>query len=307
MNAALTEAEISTLRTGESRSQQVLNLARKLDRFGRTAEDFLCEQFAKLEREVEEFERDKAAWRRQLKRESSQLVRLKNELEQRQAAGVTPGNKGDSVSQPNRPHQAAAEVARTTGSAPIRLLLRPQDATSTQVGLFMFELSKLNRELGGRGLRFEIAEVRVPAKRRFRRSETATTSTKILELTGHSALPLVPRGAHVALDVDVSDRIHDWIEFKTRLIQSDLIDSDLATAFDSGSRVGDTDLCATIREASRRADDVGGHTTGYSSASLFANTPIDSVQQQLDRLKNCYESLKRSCGLQVHIDLDSRN
>jgi len=300
-----TDTDTNMLHAGESRSLHVLDLARKLDRFGRRAEDFLCEQFAKLERETEEFEREKAAWRRQLKRESSQLERLRNELDQRQAEAAKAGEVPSQDAQAEQSQREAAEAALATGPAPFRLLLRPHDATSTQVGLFMFELSKLNREMGGRGLRFEIAEVRLPAKRRFRRAETATATAKVLELTGHSALPLAPRGTHVALDVDITDRIHDWIAFKTRLMQSGLIDPDVVAAFYSGSRVGDIDLCATIREASRRADDVGAQASGYSSISRFANTALDSIQQQLDRLKSCYESLNKSCGMQVHIDLNS--
>ncbi|MDG1893277.1 MAG: hypothetical protein P8J37_00050 [Fuerstiella sp.] len=40
--------------------------------------------------------------------------------------------------------------------------------------------------------------------------------------------------------------------------------------------------------------------SGYSSAALFANTPIDSVQQQVLRLESCYERLLNDSGLRAH-------
>lgn len=307
MSTTSTESESTVNLSGDTR-QQLLEHARNLDRFGRRAEDFLCRKFQQLEREIDEFEREKAAWRRQLRRESSQLVRQREELEQRDSERSLNKSVIRSASDRlQRTAEAAAAKARASGRCAIRLLLGPHEATSMQVGLLMFEMSKLNRDMGGRGLRFQVAEVRMPRRRLFWRHRTVATTGRILEITVSSMLPLMPRGSHVSLDVDATDRIEHWIAFKTRLLQSCLVKSDLLAEFNRGKRVGDNDSCSIIREATRHVAAASSQSSDYSSASQFANTPIDSVQQQLDRLESCYESIKKDSGLLVHIELGNRD
>ncbi|HIK94189.1 MAG TPA: hypothetical protein EYG03_19770 [Planctomycetes bacterium] len=168
----------------------------------------------------------------------------------------------------------------------------------------MFEISKLNRDMGGRGLTFDVASVRT-ARRSFLSRKVGTGSEEeILELTGSSTLPLTARGRHVTLDVDVTERIENWIAFKSRLIQSSLGNGDLAAVFKKYRTVKhDGRSRCIISEASGRVDDAVSHEhdrSGYSSAALFANTPMDSVQQQVLRLESCYERLLNDSGLRAH-------
>ena len=306
MNTISVDPQKDFEETSETR-QQLLELARHLDRFGRHAEQFLCQQLDEFEQAVDEFEREKAAWRRQLRRESNQLARQREEIAQlasvtssRRTAGTLDAASALVLQQ----QQYADAAARKSGEAPITLLLQTRDASPMQVGLLMFEVSKLNREMGGRGLTFEVAAVRTPKKSLLSRDSGTRASEEILELTGFSSLPLAARGRHVTLDVDVTDRIEDWIAFKSRLIQSSLGTDDLATAYQKYRTVKyDGQSRFIISEATRRVEDAvfQEHSrSGYSSAALFANTPIDSVQQQVLRLESCYERLQGDCGLRAH-------
>ncbi len=292
--------------------QQLLALARHLDRFGRHAEEFLSQHFNELEQAVDEFEREKSAWRRQLRRESSQLARQREEIEQlsRDTSSLPAAGAINSVSARIHQKQDAADAAaRKSGEAPVTLLLQPRDSSPMQVGLLMFEISKLNRDMGGRGLTFEVGAVRTPRRSLLSRNVVTGSSEEILELTGTSTLPLAARGRHVALDVDITDRIEDWIAFKSRLIQSSLGNGDLAAVFKKSRTVKqDGRSRCIIREATRRVDDAVFHEhdhSGYSSGALFANTPIDSVQQQMLRLESCYERLLNDSGLRVHAVLNA--
>lgn len=301
MNATSIESDSGLDVPSESR-QQLLELARSLDRFGRSAETFLCEQFELLERGIDEFEREKAAWRRQLRRESSQLALQREELERLQAQASSDGSTPDVAALSVQKKRATAAAARASGLAPIKILLRPREATSMQIGQLLFEISKLNRKMGGRGVRFEAGDVRKPVKRLFRWSGETGASGKILEVTGFSVLPLEARGSHVSLDVDTTDRLEGWISFKTWLFQSSLCNSDLATEFLTSKPVNDNPLSHMVNDANRQVDDADFPATAYSSTSLCPYTPINAIQQQLERLESCYESLRSDRALLVHID-----
>jgi len=310
MNAISIDPENDVEAASKTR-QQLLELARHLERFGRHAEQFLCQQLEELGQAVDEFDREKAAWRRQLRRESSQLARQREEIEQlsRQPLSRPSTAALKAVSAPNQQKRDAADAAaRKSGEAPITLLLQLRDASAIQIGLLMFEISKLNRDMGGRGLTFKVAAVRTPRKSLLSRNVDTESSEEILELTGSSKLPLAARGRHVALDVDITDRIEDWISFKSRLIQSTLGGGDLAAVYKKYRTVKyDGRSRCIISEATRRVDDAVCHEhdhSGYSSGALFGNTPIDSVQQQILRLESCYERLLRDSGLSVHAVLN---
>jgi hypothetical protein len=79
MNSAAVEIDTDIDTTTEH--QQVLQLARSLDAIGRRTEEFLCEQLGQLERAIDEFEAEKAAWRRQHRRESQELARQREEID----------------------------------------------------------------------------------------------------------------------------------------------------------------------------------------------------------------------------------
>ena len=60
--------------------QRVLELARHLNRIGRKSERILSMQLQQLELAMADFERERAAWRRQQQRESQQLDELRIQL-----------------------------------------------------------------------------------------------------------------------------------------------------------------------------------------------------------------------------------
>jgi len=294
-----------------TQQQQLLLLARRLDTIGQRTEQFLCQQLDQLERAIDEFEGEKAAWRRQLRRESHELARQRDEVQQLLETSIS-GSAGtvDGTRVSARIKRNAAEAeSRQSGAAPLRLLLQPGTATTMQVGLLMFEISKLNRDLGGRGLRFEVDDVRIPKKKLLARMTRSEGDGEILELTAFPILPLAGRGAHVALDIDLTDRIEDWITFKSRLLQSSLVNTDLADVFRNCSSVKHHGRSGSVvKEAARCVESnttQHAYQSEYPSAALWANSSVEAIQQQMARLENCYARLSLDSGLIVHIEIHS--
>lgn len=284
--------------TRESRERQILSMARSLDRFGREAESFLMTQLEQLETRIREFEREKAAWQRQLRQESSRLVQQRRKLERLAGSCGLPGQQRHDPAA-----KSARSEARASGSAPFRLLLQPCGADPLQVGLLLFEISKLNRDMGGRGVNFDLAGIRTPRRPRFSR-RGAETFSEIIELHGESTLPLAPRGRHVALDVNVSERIEHWITFKARLLQAGVINRELRKKFDGGEPVkADATHRELLRDVSLKVDDAEFHEHGYSAGMLVPDVNIDTVQLQVERLEACLERLREGPGIDVHVEL----
>lgn len=309
MNAISGELEHDVHATQPSQHQQMLLLARRLDTIGRGTEQFLCQQLDQLERAINEFESEKAAWRRQLQRESHELARQRDEVQQLLEAN-TSGSPGavDVARVSARMKRSIAEAdARKSAAAPLRLLLQPGNATTMQVGLLMSEISKLNRDLGGCGLRFEVDDVRLPRKRLLARMTRSDGDGEILELTAFPTLPLSGRSTHVSLDVDVTDRLEDWITFKSRLLQSSLVNKDLVQIFSHYKSVNHHGKSSSgVKNLARRVEcnDSGhDHESDYPTVALWANSSIDVIQQQMARLENCYERLSLDSGLFVHIEI----
>lgn len=283
----------------EIRREQ-LELARALDLLGRNAETFLTEQYQFLKRGIEEFEQEKAAWRRQLRRESSQLNRQREQLEQLRIELNEQSLQSDGrASIQNR--RAASAIARASGVAPVRMLLRPEAATSMQIGMLMAEISRLNRETGGEGVRFVLREIRKSGRRLFRKHKSPAGCGKILRITAESVLPLKARGTHVALDEDVSDRREGWIAFKAKLLLSSLCDTDLSDEFESGRIVNDRASKELLKEAQRHVDAAGFPGPAESSRNLNPYVPYDSAELCFERLEDSYELLKTDHGLRIHL------
>ena len=311
MNAISAELEFDVGAIPQSQPVNMLLLARRLDTIGRRTEQFLCEQLDQLKLAIDEFESEKAAWRRQFQRESHELVQRRDELQQLLASNPS-GAPGaiDAARGSARVQRVMAEAnARKSGADPLRFLIQPGKASTMQVGLLMFEISKLNRDLGGRGLRFEIEDIRTPRKRLFARMTPSDCDGEILELTAFPMLPLSGRGAHVALDVDITDRLEDWITFKSRLLQSSLVNRELGQIFSqckSVKHIGKSG--GVVREAARRAESNGpgnNHASDYPSTALWAGTSVNAIQQQVARVENCCERLSIDCGMFVHVEIHS--
>lgn len=286
--------------------QRLLELARHLDRLGRNTEEFLCRQLEQLEREIDEFEREKAAWRRQLHRESNQLAGQRKELERLSVSGLK-GPVGDLSSKSGLKQEAADLAARRTVDAPLRLLIQPRKASSMQVSAVLFEISKLNRDLGGQGVRFEVAEVRQPKKKLLSRKNDVDATGEIFELHGFSALPLKARGNHVTLDVDITERVENWIAFKSRLLQSALANGDLAAVYHKSKVVErETETRSFLRDATRGQERVAfkeSESIRYATGALMAASASDCIRQQVLRLESCCERLCQDAGLQAMIEV----
>lgn len=282
----------------------LLELARQLDRLGRAADDFLSQQLQQFERAITEFEREKAAWRRQLRRESRELAQEREELQKQRKELLSGSRAKDAIALPDsRTASAIAASVRASQDAPLRILLRPGKATSRQVGLLFFELSKLNCEMGGRGLGLEVLDIRQGAKRGLLRRRAEEGNNEILALKGFSVIPLAARGTHVTLDVDLSDRIENWIAFKLRLLNSKLLDSKLAAEFSKCRAAEHPESWSFVSDATRHGNEYDMPDTGYSSLAMLPNTPFDSIQQQFDRVESCCEALQHGTGLQFHVEL----
>lgn len=292
--------------------QKMLMFARRLDTIGRQTEQFLCNQLDQLERAIDEFESEKSAWRRQYCRESQELARQREEI-QRLMESSASGPAVDSVTgvPAARMRDAAAEKdARMSGTDPLRFLIQAGTATSMQVGLLLFEISKLNRDMGGRGLRFEIDDIRTPRKGLLSRLTGSEGGSQILELTVFPNVPLSARGVHVALDVEGTDHLEDWITFKSQLLKSSLGNTDLVEVFRNSQSVKGQQTRNTVKEAVTSAEskrNAQGQQNTFSGTTHWATSAIDAIRQQSARLENCYEQLSLDCGLLMHVGIHSRS
>ena len=289
--------------------QQLLQHARSLDAIGRRTEEFLCEQLVQLERAIDEFEAEKSAWRRQQRRESQELARQREEIDQLLKSHEAGASRvGDSFATTERTKKVTAETdARLSGVDPLRLLIQPGRATAMQVSLLMFEISKMNRDMGGRGLRFEIDDVRIPKKGLLARLTGSDACEQIVELAVFPNVPLEPRGTHVAFDVDLTDQLEDWIAFKSQLLQTVLMNTALVETFRQGKSVkGHQQPCSALKDALRNAQSKRPspcHQAESQSTAFWAMSSIDAIEQQVARVNNCYERLSLENGLLMHIEI----
>lgn len=285
------------------RHRQVLDAARRLDSVGRGAEHFLYQQLDQLSKAIEEFEREKSAWRRQVRRDTRQLELQRAELDRLRAQLPQSPTKQSTDGDSSR--RRLQQMARRSGAAPIIVLLQPCSSSPAQTGLLLFELAKLNRELGGRGLTFDLVGVRYPRVGFFRRPDP---TRQILEIRADSALPLRQRGSHVALDVDLTDRLEQWIAFKAQLLDSVLLNSELKLDFEKAKqfRNGPAQQAALHKAEMllKEARPFGFDKSGYAAGPAFVSTPMDAAAQQFDRLECCVERLNTSSGLRLHIALN---
>ena len=307
MNSAAVEIDTDIDTTTEH--QQVLQLARSLDAIGRRTEEFLCEQLGQLERAIDEFEAEKAAWRRQHRRESQELARQREEIDRLMKSQGTGSPACENSSAPTmRMKKVTAETdARFSGVDPLRLLIQTGRATAMQVSLLMFEISKLNRDMGGRGLRFETDDVRIPRKGLLGLFAGSDACEQIVELAVFPNVPLEPRGTHVAFDVDLTDQLEDWITFKSYLLQTSLVNAGLVETFRNGKSVkGQQQLCGAVRDAVRSAEtkrSLPSQLPDSQSTAFWALSSIDAIEQQVARVNNCYERLSQEHGLLMHIEI----
>ena len=284
--------------------QRLLELARSLDRMGRQSEEFLCAQLQQLADALDEFDREKAAWRRQLRRESAELARQRDEIEHLRAA-LASGSSSVVCDSATRRRAAAESAARKSGDAPFRMIVQPRNASPLQVSVLFFEISKLNRDMGGKGVRFEASDVRVPRRKLLSRQNDAESNWPVFEFNGFPTDPLKARGSHVALEADNTDRVEQWIAFKSRVLQTVLANGELAKESRKLQSVNRTpEIWAFIREASRRPGTEASWADDSFVAPFNSQLPglqVECVLQQVLRLESCFERLCHDTGLRADV------
>lgn len=315
MNVSSTQAGQTAAPSGNYRGQ-ILEMARSLDRIGRRADQFLSQQLKQLQIAVEDLDREKSAWRRQQQREMMQLQKQREELIRLrplsgQAIGIAapasvqqlpeaiPGNMDPaSGTAPLSPEQAASE----SGANPIRILLQPGSANAGQIGMLLLEFSKLNRESGGGGVRFEIAESRLLRTKWYGK----TAPGVVVELEGFSSLPLTDNAWQGVLEIDTSEYLDSWVAFKTQIVQSSLTNRELEMSYcEALVAPRHLESRALILEASFRAAEAAAVTSDhqYTRPTLRDGRRIDAAWLQVARLKHCVDCLVSECGLRIHATL----
>ena len=310
--SAESSSDATDLTSLDEERQLILGLARDLDYFGRRAERFLSLQLQQLEVAIEDFERERTAWRRQQQRVTGRIEQQRRDLEQEwerlrgQQSDAVEGTSA-SLSEQTRQiavHPAARGNAQAGHStAPLRILLQPGSASTMQIGLLMFEISKVNREIGGAGVRFEVNGCRVPRKSAYGRHESASAAA-IMEVEAFSCRPLA-RVDSAEQPATVHQRV--WDTFKSRLLLSSLTNPELDKLFRKSSETArDHDSRVRAVEAARRAEDANSNCYSESrplGPILRAVGGVDAVQQQLARLEGTAASLDDECSLAIHVSL----
>ncbi len=290
----------SSAQLAEHHRLQLLQVARNLERCGRHAERFLALQLDQLQQAISDFEQEKAAWQRQRQRETADLKARRCELDELQRqlrdARFTPRDE--------TPRHVLLPEVIASGSSPLRLLLAVGKCSSLQIGLLTFEIAKFNRDLGGDGVRFEVVDCREPRRLLFRRGKRRGTDT-MAALDIFSTCPVYALHDTAVADQDENDDLNVWLLFKSRLLESSLVNPDVEQVYRrSRSVMGRHAVREMLQEAAARGD-----ASSSYSAGIFARSPrnlpgsVDFVSQQLQRLERCTAALAKERGLKVHVSL----
>lgn len=273
--------------------QELLELTRQLDHMGRRFERFMSMQLQQLEVAINDFDRERDAWRRHRR-----LEEQKTESRSQTASEVISDRfMGDSSLSPRNKEQS--HVPSSDASAPLRMFIRPGKATAMQIGLLLFEISKFNRELRGGGVRFDVSDSRI-SKKNMKNSNTKNEA--ILSFEAFSCVPLL------AYDGTPTQQLTSWDQFKSEILLSSLIDQKLQKEFRKSVETKRAHESRTLAfEATRRAEnaiskcDISQErsTTGFFS-SKKTKYPAN---QQLQRVEDVARYLKKECGLRIHLAL----
>ena len=268
--------------------EELLDNARNLDHFGRRFERYMSMQLQKLEVAIDRFEREKEAWNRQRERELEELtskrpIAVNQASENRQAH--------------TKPIANVPQTNSSNSSAPLLLLIQPGEVSSMQLGLLLFEISKMNREFGGGGVRFEVSSVKLPKKVNKR-----TDAKPIIGIEAFSFVPLL------SYDGSPAREMASWENFKSKLLMSSLLDANLLKSFKKCvSAPRDHDSVVMANESTLRAEHA---TTKCEATSMnryegFFSKKKDQhpKQQQLQRVEDIFRYLNKEYKLRMHLSL----
>ena len=207
------------------------------------------------------------------------------------------------------PARALMPAGGVTGG-PLRLWLHRGASSSMQLGLLMFEISKLNREVGGEGVRFEVRSCRRARSRlRFLAPAGGEDETPIVEFEIFSVAPVLHTPADYPDDLHADAALRCWEQFQYLLLMSTLADDRLEVEFRKGTEVSrDAECSQHAIEAARRAN----HANAQCDRDDVPYGPcyrprgdFDAVRQQLRRLENVTACLSEECGLRLQFGLTS--
>ncbi|QDT33368.1 hypothetical protein [Thalassoglobus polymorphus] len=277
--------------------QELLEVARRLDQTGKRFERYISMQLQQLEIAIDDFDRERDAWRRQRDREAENSNGHQPEVQQGQLAPyeVSTGIQ-EYIGVPSLKKNLDLE-ANGSASAPLCMLFRPNQATAMQVGLLLFEISKLNREFGGGGVRFEVNHVRLSKGKQDPAHPNVFFAVEAFSLT-----PLV------AYDGTPSRQLQAWQRFKSELVMSSLTDKTLEKDFNKAVKVPrDHDAAIIAFEATRRAENANNKCESSQKELPRGFKPRKTVkgtsEQQLKRVGDIVRYLKNECDLRMHLSL----
>ncbi|MCA9079089.1 MAG: hypothetical protein KDA58_00960 [Planctomycetaceae bacterium] len=280
----LTDSSIEFELPDTTPDQQLLTLARRLDRFGGKLERFLSVQLQQLELAISNFERERSAWEEQRDAELAKLM---------QASGGhrSNGPTGDGPGAGNVPAEPAiASQPGPAATAPLKIVVQPGAANEEWLAAWMLEISKLNWAFGGEGVRFEVAGCRVA-------KSAMDPGDELLELEVFSRVPLIQRVNMGETLRQVSDRIDDWMRFKSSLMMTSLVDNSLAGMHRHANAVSDHDGLVMLRAAAYQEE--------QANARMRTREKEERVQprEQLLRVEATTKVLIDECETRIHVSL----
>ena len=304
MNVRTPETLIAHADAAEINQQRrdLLEYARSLDYLGKRFERFISIQLQQLEVAIDDFQRERAAWQRQRERE---LEKIREEgVDDRDGRVETIASTTslvDSVGFILDDNSDEQGEIPGSASAPLKMYLLPGTASSLQIGLVLFEMSKYNRELGGGGVRFEVGTPRVARKPVF--GEIAVDEPNaILCMEAFSCTPLL------TYDGRATRHLQRWDHFKSEILMSSLVDQKLWKQYDKGYDVPrDHYVREMAMEATRRAEVANSKvdTVDDRLVRRFAPSKKESsaTNQQLRRVEQVIGFLQKDCSLRLHLSL----
>ncbi len=273
--------------------QELLELTRQLDHMGKRFERFMSMQLQQLEIAIDDFDREREAWRRYCDR-----AEKKTEDRSQIAANLTldPYLERPDVSSRQKKQ---SYVPSNDATAPLRMLIHPGKATAMQIGLLLFEISKFNRELKGGGVRFDVSGARIPRKKL--KSKNANNGS-ILSFEAFSYVPLL------AYDGTPTQQLQSWDQFKSEILLSSLTDQKLQKEFKKSiDAKRDHESRELAFEATRRAENAISKcdiTQERSTSGFFSSKKTKfPASQQLQRVEDVARYLKKECALRIHLAL----
>ncbi len=262
---------MSATRTESATSEDLLELARDLDRFSRRFERFFLVQLEQLETEFQRLQQDRQQWERQRDRDLQQIQENRRALQDAwndlrdghaDAANIqAPDLTGGDVEE---------EFCPKSASDPMRLIIRPGSGNEMLLAQMLLNISRLNRAIGGSGTRFELSDVY--------KVGTAT-------LLDVHVFPVKPLSMYEG--GEISDDVLRWQQFKSdvKLLPLGRGLDQLLEKAESIER--DHELAQMFVSAAHRAQDGDGRTAssvkrGSKSARGYADQLVEFVERHQD-------------------------